>query len=195
MKSLLILASVLLIGGGGFSNTFGKIDERKMTNGPKDGQPVKFTDSKFFKSSVRNLADMESPDLTGDYVPDTKNINGKALNDFRIRFDDASHVMWYSDHNGYISYFNKDGYNDRAFYNNKGRWQYSLILCAESKLPRNVRSAAKASYPDLAITVAEDVQNTIGRAYVVYMEDSANIVVLKVTSDGEVSTTMEMDKE
>ena len=71
----------------------------------------------------------------GTYIPDAKNINAKAIKDFQTRFADASNTMWFSDTNGFVSYFIKDGYGDRVFYDKKGHWQYSLIFYGETNFP------------------------------------------------------------
>lgn len=194
MKSFLILVFTLLLAGSISANVSGKINERRIAKEQKSGQPVTFTDTKKFKSSIRNVAALESPAFKGIYTPDTKNIHARALRDFQDRFNDAINVMWYSDDNGFISYFNKDGYSDRAFYNSKGRWQYSLIFYSEDKLPRDIRSAVKSVYFDFDIVIAEEVQTTDGMVYVVYMQDKSNIRILKVSRDGELKTMMEMVK-
>ena len=88
--------------------------------------PVAFNDSKNFKSSVRNMAALESPAYMGTFVADAKTINNKALKDFSARFENASNAMWFQDQNGFVSYFIKNGYGrPRLFYDKKGHWQYS----------------------------------------------------------------------
>jgi hypothetical protein len=194
MKSFLILSFILLLGASISANASGNANERWITNRQISGQPVSFTGTKNFKSSIRNLAAMENPAFKGIYIPDTKNIHARALRDFQDRFNDASDVKWFSDDNGFISYFFKDGYSDRAFYNNNGRWQYSLIFYAEDKLPQDIRAAVKSVYFDLDIVIAEEVQTTDGMVYVVYLEDKSNIRILKVSKDGELKTMMELVK-
>ena len=76
----------------------------------------------------------------------------------RPGFADANNAMWFSDNNGFVSYFVKDGYGDRVFYDKKGHWQYSLIFYGEDKLPRDVRAAIKSTYFDMSITLVEEVQ-------------------------------------
>ena len=83
-------------------------------------QPVAFNDMKHFKSSVRNMAALESPADMGTYVPDAKNINAKAIKDFNTRFNGANDAKWFSDKNGFTSYFVKDGFGNRVFYDKKG---------------------------------------------------------------------------
>ncbi len=90
----------------------------------------------------------------------------KAIKDFQTRFADANNAKWFSDENGFVSYFVKDGYGNRVFYDKKGHWQYSLIFYGEDKLPRDVRAAVKSTYFDLSITLVEEVQTTERQSYI-----------------------------
>ena len=157
--------------------------------------PVAFNDSKSFNSSIQYLAALESPATMGTYVPDSKNINTKALKDFGQRFDNPSNAKWFSDRNGFVSYFIKDGYGDRAYYDKKGHWQYSLIFYGEDKLPRDIRAIVKSTYFDQSITLVEEVQTTEGMVYIIHVEDKSSITILKVNKDGEMETMQEMTKE
>jgi hypothetical protein len=157
--------------------------------------PVAFNDAKNFKSSIRNLAALESPAFMGTYAPDAKNINAKAIKDFQIRFKKAGSPKWFSDGNGFVSYFVQNGLGNRAYYDKKGRWQYSLLFYSEDKLPRDIRTVVKSTYFDLAITLVEEVQTTEGMAYIVHLEDKSNIKLVKVSKDGEMEIMQELIKE
>ena len=157
--------------------------------------PVAFNDSKNFKSSVRNMAALESPAYMGTYIADAKTINNKALKDFSARFDNTSNAMWFQDKNGFVSYFIKNGYGDRAFYDKKGHWQYSLIFYGEDKLPRDVRATVKSKYFDLSITLVEEVDTNDGLVYIVHLEDKSTIKIIKVNKDGEMETMQDLIKE
>jgi hypothetical protein len=158
-------------------------------------QPVAFNDAKHFKSSVRNMAALESPAYMGTYIPDVKNINAKAIKDFNGRFADANNAMWFTDRNGFTTYFIKDGYGDRVFYDKKGHWEYSLIFYGEDKLPRDVRTAVKSTYFDMAITLVEEVQTTEAKVYIVHLEDKSAIKILKVNDQGEYEILQDLSKE
>ena len=157
--------------------------------------PVAFNDTKNFRSSVRDMAALESPADLGTYIPDAKSINSRAAKDFSARFNSVSNAMWFSDQNGFVSYFVRDGFGNRAFYDKKGRWQYSLIFYGEDKLPKDLRAAIKSTYYDMSITLVEEVQTNDGTGYVIHLEDKSNIKILKVNKDGEVATMQELIKE
>jgi hypothetical protein len=157
-------------------------------------QPVAFNDSKNFKATVRNMAALESTAYMGTYVPDVKEINTRAIKDFNARFNGANKAMWFSDRNGFTTYFIKDGFGDRAFYDKKGHWQYSLIFFSEDKLPRDVRATVKSAYFDMAITLVEEVQTTEARVYIIHLEDKANIKILKVNDQCEYEVLQDLSK-
>ena len=157
-------------------------------------QPVAFSDTKNFKSTIRNMAALESPADMGTYISDAKAINAKAIKDFNTRFNGANNAMWFSDKNGFTTYFVKDGFGDRVFYDKKGHWQYSLIFYSEDKLPRDVRAAVKSTYFDMAITLVEEVQTPDAKVYIVHLEDKANIKILKVNDQGEYETLQDLSK-
>jgi hypothetical protein len=164
-------------------------------NAQNSAIPVAFNDTKSFMPSIRYIAALESTDNMGTYIPDGKSINAKAVKDFQSRFTDANNAQWYSDRNGFVSYFVKDGYGDRVFYDKKGHWQYSLIFYTETKLPRDVRSEVRSTYFDLNITLVEEVQTPNGKIYIVHLEDKSNIKILKVNDEGEMEMMQELTKE
>ena len=156
--------------------------------------PVAFNDAKSFMPSIRYIAALESTDNMGTYIPDAKSINAKAVKDFQTRFAGTDNAQWFSDRNGFVSYFIKDGYGDRAFYDKKGHWQYSLIFYKEAKLPHDVRSAVRSIYFDMNITLVEEVQTPNGKVYIVHLEDQSNIKILKVNDEGEMEIMQELTK-
>lgn len=188
MKSFIIMVCTLILAGGGFANPYkilGGNGTRRLQN---SGQPVNFAGTKIFKFSIFKLAASDSTDFMNVFIPDTKNVNPRALKDFQVRIHDASRVMWYSDGTGFISYFAKDGFTNRVYYNKNGRWQYSLIYYTKDKLPRNISTIIKSSFADLDIDIVVETQTTYGVAYVVYMRNQSTIRILKVNAEGEMAT-------
>jgi hypothetical protein len=157
--------------------------------------PVAFSSTKTFKSSIRSLTALENLTSTGSYIPDAKDIQSKAVKDFQIRFSNVSNAVWFSDPNGFLSYFVQDGYGNRVFYDKKGRWKFSLILYGENKLPRDIRALIKSTYYDLAITLVKEVRTIDGVGYVVNLEDKSNIKIIKINNGGEMEILLELTKE
>jgi hypothetical protein len=131
----------------------------------------------------------------GNYVPDTKNINVKAIKDFEGRFNHVNNAMWFADRDGYEAYFTQDGYGDRVFYDKKGHWQYSLIFYNEFKLPKDLRAAIKSTYFDMDIKQVEEVRYPDDVAYIVMLQDKSSIKVLKISQDGELKILQDLNRE
>src|SRR5664279_6452055 len=104
MKKILTALSIGCISFAAPSNS---------ANAQNSNNPVAFNDSKSFKNSIRYMAALESPAYLGNFAPDSKTINTKALKDFSERFSSPDNARWFSDKNGFVSYFVKDGYGDR----------------------------------------------------------------------------------
>ena len=146
----------------------------------KSAGPVAFHETKSFHSSIRHVADIAKQVSILNDVPEGKDFNSKAIRDFQTRFQKVDKATWFSDQNGFVSYFIKNGYGNRAFYDKKGHWQFSLILYGEDQLPADLRASVKARYFDLAITLIEEVQTNDGMVYVVHLEDKSNIKIFKI---------------
>src|SRR5450631_1278603 len=146
---------------------------------------VSFVSVKTQKSSIGRLTSFKNVVSPSHFVPVITDMNSRALKDFQLRFDKVDNARWFADKDGFVSYFMRNGYGNRAYYDKKGRWQFSLILYGEDKLPCDVRAAVKSTYFDLAVTTVEEVQSIYGVAYIVHLEDKSNLKVLRVNSYGE----------
>ena len=156
--------------------------------------PIAFNETKTFHASIRHVADLTKRVTILNEVPKGKDFNSKAIRDFQTRFQKVDNAKWYSDQNGFMSYFIKNGYGNKVFYDRKGHWQFSLILYAEDQLPVDLRASVKSRYFDLAITLIEEVQTNDGMVYIVHLEDKSNIKILKLSKDAEMEILQEMTK-
>jgi hypothetical protein len=121
-------------------------------------------------------------------------VHAKVMRDFILRYDDVSYARWSSDGKWSTMYFVKDGFHNRAVYDEKGRWQYSLIYYDEVKMPREVRKVVKREYFDSKITAVEEVQVEAGKAWFIHLEEGINCKIVKVYMDGEMETVEEFFK-
>jgi hypothetical protein len=185
MKKILLALTIGFISFSAYSNCHA---QNAVT-------PMAFNHSKHFKSAVQYTAALEPVAYSGNYVADGKSINKKAMRDFESRFNQAGSAKWFSDANGYISYFEQNGYNDRAFYDHKGHWKYSLIFYNEKKLPHDIRATVKSTYYDLTISLVEEVQTPDGSAYFVHLEDDSTIKIVKVYADCEMELVQDLSKQ
>ncbi len=195
MKKFLISALMLFAAGGSFANRSHYFMDGQSVELRSAALPVMFTDRKEFSESILYWSALESRVASGILISDAKSVKARAVYDFQIRFTDASQVQWYSDRNGYTSYFKKDGYSDRAFYGKNGHWMFSVIYKQENQLPKDIRAAIKSVYYDWNITMVEEVQSLEGKGYIVYLEDKSSIRILKVNADTEVETMMDLVKQ
>ena len=156
--------------------------------------PVAFYETKTFHSSIRHVADLAKRVTIVNEVPEGKDFNSKAIRDFQARFQKVNNAMWFSDQNGFMSYFIKNGYGNRVFYDRKGHWQFSLILYAEDQLPVDLRAAVKARYFDLDITLIEEIHTNDGMVYIVHLEDKSNIKILRLSKEAEMEILQELTK-
>gem|GEM_PF-360407 len=195
MKKFFIYAFILILRGSSFANSPSQFLKTQSAGLRGVSLPVAFTDRGDFSESILYWSALESREASGNFLPDAKTVKARALTDFQVRFNDASEVKWFSDNNGFTSYFTKDGYNDRAFYSKNGRWMFSVIYQTEHQLPKDIRAEIKSVYYDWNITVVEEVQSSQGKGFLVYLEDKSNIRILKVNADSEIEIMMDLLKQ
>jgi hypothetical protein len=135
----------------------------------------------------------DSPNVN-TVITDLSSVNKKAANDFKERFGSPAGTRWFSDNDGFTSYFKVDGFTDKVCYDKKGNWMYSMILYNESKLPKDVRAIVKSVYYDMTIVLVKEIQTAKGKGYVINLEDKTTIRIVKVNVEGEMETIQEIIK-
>jgi hypothetical protein len=149
---------------------------------------------KNFMPSIRSLARLANPDLSGASILSRNEINIWAVRDFLDRFDKVENVLWFSTpKGGFEAYFVQDGYGNRVVYDKKGGWQISLINYSEDRLPRDIRKAIKTIYYDFDIFLVEEVNTIEGVEYVVYLEDKSNVRLVKMNRAGELEVLQDLN--
>jgi hypothetical protein len=121
-------------------------------------------------------------------------VHAKVMRDFILRYGDVSYARWSADEKGSTMYFVKDGYHNRAMYDVRGVWQYSLLYYDEARMPREVRRTVKREYFDSRITAVEEVQVEAGKAWFVHLEEGVQCKIVKVYMSGEMETVEEFSK-
>ena len=135
----------------------------------------------------------DSPSVNA-VVTDMNRVNKKAINDFKERFGSPAGTRWFSDKEGFTSYFKAEGFTDKVCYDKKGNWEYSTIFYNESKLPKDVRTSVKSVYYDMSINQVEEIQTVNGKGYVINLEDKTTIRIIKMNEQGEMETVQEIIK-
>ena len=164
MKHFILTGFTLLLAAGSFANPNRDIDEFKV----------------------------DSTATRGFFIPDTKDIHVRALKDFKTRFGDSTRAAWYSEGNGFSSYFMKDGYSDRVYYNKNGRWKYTLIYFDQDKFPGDLKQIVQSNYREMNIDIVLEVQTNYGSAYMIYLRNKSRIRVIKMDTEGEIETITDL---
>lgn len=150
---------------------------------------------KNFMPSVRNLASLANPDLSGTRLLNRNEINIWAVRDFMERFEKVENALWFATpKGGFEAYFVQDGYGDRVIYDKSGGWQMSLITYSEDKLARDIRAEIKSTYYDFQIVMVEEVRTNEGYEYIIYLEDKSGFRIVKVSKEGEMELLQDLEK-
>jgi hypothetical protein len=185
MKKTLYVLVIGFISVLGFSN---------HAQAQNSSRPVAFYETKTFHSSIRHIADLTKRISKINSNIEGKDVNTKALKDFQTRFQKVDNVSWYSGDDGIISYFTKNSYVNKVFYDKKGNWQFSLILYGEDQLPGDLRAAVKSRFYGMAITLIEEVHGNDGMVYIVHLDDKTNIKILRVSNNAEMEILEEITR-
>ncbi len=121
-------------------------------------------------------------------------VNRKAVKDFQVRCAEAKDEKWFSVSDGFVVHFTMDGFRDRLYYDKKGHWMYSLRYIDEKKLPREVRNQVKSTYFDFTIKLVEIVEVPDHKVYLVHLEDSTTLKIVRVSDEGEMDIYKEFTK-
>jgi len=134
---------------------------------------------------------------TGTPLPNpaaASTISLRAIKDFRSRFTKVADEQWSKIDKGFCACFTKDGFKVRAYYNTRGDWQASIKYGNESQLPFFVRDVVKRTYYDLAITSVTIVEIPDHKVYLMNLEDSTTLKVVRVNEEGEMDILKDLVK-
>ncbi|HEY4289277.1 MAG TPA: hypothetical protein VGN00_19385 [Puia sp.] len=121
-------------------------------------------------------------------------ISLRTMKDFRKRFTGAKGELWFPVNTGFLASFTVDGFQHRAFYDKKGRWQSSMKDGSEKQLPRDVRAIVKSTYYDFAITLVRIVEIPDHKVYIIHLEDENSFKIVRVNEDCEMDVLDEFTK-
>jgi len=114
--------------------------------------------------------------------PRLNDINLNAVRDLLRRYKtEAIDVTWQiNSDNDYVARFSVDSVDVIVVYGKNGNWLSSVKRYSENRLPRDVRSVIKRSYPDYSIAHADEVNVSEGKntLYVITMENEQQIQIL-----------------
>ncbi|MCW3092824.1 MAG: hypothetical protein JWP81_3893 [Ferruginibacter sp.] len=116
-------------------------------------------------------------------------ISPKALKNFTKAYKGVSGESWEKIDGGFSAKFVSNDVHTRIYFDKKGNWDASLKGYTEDKMPRAIRNIVKREYFDYTITYVQEVETLESKGiptYVIHMEDSTSIKLLRV-HDGEMS--------
>ncbi|HXO76058.1 MAG TPA: PepSY-like domain-containing protein [Puia sp.] len=151
------------------------------------------------QAALASSATVKAPPATasGSSSANTANstISQRAMKDFKGRFTNAKNEQWFPINTGFVAYFKVDSFQQRIFYDKKGRWEASMRDLTEKQLPRDIRAIVKSSYYDFAITLVRVVEIPDHMVYIIHMEDEKNIMIVRVSELGEMDVLEEFTKQ
>lgn len=122
-----------------------------------------------------------------------KDINPKAIKDFKKKFA-ARNKTWYKAENGFTASFCLGEIKNNVFYNNKGKWKYTLRTYCEDKLPRRIRATVKRTYYDYSITLVKEIHATNDITYLVHMQNETTWKIVRISADEEIELLQDLNK-
>ena len=85
-------------------------------------------------------------------------INAKAIKHFSKDYPDATAAEWSAlKDKGFLCRFSYKGVSNRAYYNAKGGWLFTIAGYQEAQLPKDIRTMVKRIYYDYAITFVNEI--------------------------------------
>ena len=110
-------------------------------------------------------------------------INTKAVKHFTSNYA-AKNVTWFKTNDGgFVANFTDKGNKNLVAYDNKGRWNHTIIYYDEKGLPRDVRADVKRVYFDFDILCAEEVHLEDQVIYLVHIQDEKTVKIIRVVND------------
>lgn len=149
---------------------------------------------KSFHSDMGNISVLNSPLRMGDLITNPEDLNIKSIRDFHLRYNHVDSSLWFATPRGYLVYFIQGEFGNRAIYGKKGNWEYSIILCDENSLPKEIRATVKSVYYDMKIEYIEEIQSFEGVSYFITLQDKFNIKVVKINEETGMTTIQDLKR-
>ena len=115
-------------------------------------------------------------------------VSSKVLNTFAGMFKNAVDVRWYEVDQKFLAKFKQNGRETNALFDTKGTMLYTISYGNEKHLPADVRRLVRSNYFDYEVIYTAEVNSLAKIAWVVKLEDSNSIIIVKIF-DGEMEET------
>jgi hypothetical protein len=117
----------------------------------------------------------------------------RALISFHKMFEGASEPEWFMANRNYVVNFTQNHQKCKAEFTPAGWLLYRITYCKEKQLPLDLRKSVKSLYFDYTINSAIKIEYKEQVVWIVNLEDSDNLLVLRV-EDGDVDTLKDVKK-
>lgn len=140
-----------------------------------------FNSEDFMPPSSRNEMLSETENTASETA---KEINQRAVKNFEKDFEGVINESWVkTTDGGYIASFTENSVNTSAVYNGKGVWMHTIKRYNGSNMPEELMKKVKGDYCSNTISGATEINFGYTTVYLVYVQDSRRIKILRVADD------------
>ena len=105
--------------------------------------------------------------------------------DFVQRYPNAHEVAWDTLESGFAALFLDGDFENKAYYDMKGVFQYTITFIEQKDLPPVVQEILEKKYKNAAAAVIMRIENGKTRTYQVELETSTDYINLEFDSSGK----------
>ncbi len=120
--------------------------------------------------------------------------NFRATENFKKEFKDGPDVKWNVESNVISASFNRDDIQTRVVYNKRGNWVHTIAYYEESKMPKDIKSLIKSSFPGYDIKGMHEIKEGNSSFDIVYLENDTSLKQISVYN-GELNVYKEFGKQ
>ncbi len=120
--------------------------------------------------------------------PSTTTVRQPTANfheDFAKRYPKAQDVIWDTLDIGFAALFNDGEFENKAFFDNKGVYQYTATFIEETALPKAVQQVVNTKYKNAAAAVIMRVETGSKRTFQIELETSTDYINLEFDESGK----------
>ncbi len=143
-------------------------------------------------SSAQDTTSIKSLPLV-TVTSSTKKIPNRIWKSFSTYFSNAENPRWFTLNKDYLVKYMIYDEQNRALFTKKGTLIYHITYGYEKSLPEDLRKQIKDSYSDYDITRAIKVKEAGREIWVVNLEDSKNLIMVRL-EDGEMEEVQRLEK-
>jgi hypothetical protein len=107
---------------------------------------------------------------------------------FAKKYPNVQDVVWDTLDNGFAALFSDDTYDYKAYFDDKGVYQYTATFIEQEALPKSIQAILIKKYPDANAAVIMRIEKDNTQAYHIELETSTDYVNLDFDSSGKLLT-------